>query len=386
MRRFLGSISLRELLFSWPFIFAIGFLLRIISILLLGSYSDGNELRRTAASITLDGISAIYHRDVPFPYLPLNGLALSWIYSLALRCDLPFGLLLRLPSLVAEGVSMLLVVMLAKRTLKYAASPGALMAYAGSIVALVACGVGDAVAPVGVMLILGAVVLLECASVPLLCGAILGLAMNLTPVTALVVPALVMRAKAGPHRGYLVLGLLPWMLPLVIAYCAVGMDLPAHLFGTQNASQAWGPAALLVYLGNLIPGLSGFSTELIHGFSHATRILTITLALGLAWLHRSETGEYPTIKLLALIITLCVLIDPYKGSGALVLLCSALWCLHSPRAGWLFSTVFGAVLLLLIGDNSGIITALLVLAAWGLIVWWFLRAQLLYHDVVSTSN
>jgi hypothetical protein len=291
--------------------------------------NDVDTFFQFATAIVHTGPAEIY--GVPHPgadlynHPPLTG-DMLWVLKHLSDQGIGFGLLIRLPAILADLVTSLLVFELVRnRRGDPRAAMWAGIGAASSPILVVISGFHGNTDPVFVMFVLLAVWLLSSRELPLWAGAALGIALSVKVVPLVVVPVLLLWALLRGRRTLLLLAAGLAVTIAVIWTPAVWEHWPQvrdNVLGYAGwSAPQWGIAQVLSDLGLSRP-------QLVQVLAHArTPVVALSAALGavLVWRRRDALGPAVGLTLGCLLLLSTATGTQYLAWAAAGLFLADLW-------------------------------------------------------------
>ncbi|MCA8921571.1 MAG: DUF2029 domain-containing protein [Planctomycetes bacterium] len=365
------------------------FLLRLgLSCVSWGS-NDARLWERFAELLDQHGLANLYRYQTqpPFNHPPLSA-GLGWLLGRASTATgLWFPFLWRLPQIAAEG---LVVGILWRRWGGSQGPPLAAIAAAWSV-----CGIwvsayhGNTDCLCSALCLLS-LYLLESRDDPggcLRAGLVLGLAINVKLIPALLVPVFVVRCRSSRELGLLLLGLGLCSLPFGYGLWLAGADFVRNVFRYAPLADQWGVAGLIRTVSGASPGTQQALLSTYAAAGRGIVILSALLAAASGWRRRAVSND--GYRLAAWVICAFLVFSPGFGVQYLAYL-GPLLLAYRPRSGAVYCTGAGVFLTVVYlsyrvrwfpltsshSSRMGAVPTLSGLALWVGMAWWLGRGAL----------
>ncbi len=316
--------------------------------LLLSWVSVGSNDARTwlkfASYIKEHGLVPMYFEDPRFNHPPGMGFLSSLLLQLSERLDLSFFFLLRLPGILAECLSLLLIYLILKQHGQARALAGAAI-YALCPLAIMISGFHGNTDPMYVCLLLASVYCCSVQRAYLAGGLCLGLACNIKLIPVLLVPVFIIALENWRQRLLLALGLLPGALPYLALYVHIGSVMLKNIFGWNGELEYWGLSMFMLLTANNNPGSKVEIMAVFELFRSYGRYLILGSIIACsAFLRKRCQARLPELVTLALLIF--IILSPGFGIQyhlllpAFLALISVGWSARVSVAGGFFGLCF----------------------------------------------
>ncbi len=236
---------------------AAGLVLRIILVLVSKGTDDVVIWRMIAEYANDHGLVKAYHDLHYFNHPPLMGPLAMFLFWLSEAIHVPFAWLIKLPSLIGDGVTAFVIYDIWRRRRGGVVAALGVVCVAWSLTSIVFTGYhGNTDGLYAAFALLSAYALEERRS-PILCGLALSAAYNVKLIPLLLVPAF--GSYFHKRRDFLrfSIGIAAGLVPFVLLYAAIGNLLLKNILYYSAAPDLWGIPALLIHdPGNLWSSLS----------------------------------------------------------------------------------------------------------------------------------
>jgi hypothetical protein len=305
--------------------------------------NDVTTWLRFAQSITDSGIVNLYHSDRLFNHPPLAGYLVTGLALLAEQTGIAAPFLLRLPGILCELLTALILWRVWSERKDLARAGAAVAGFGLSLISILISGYHGNTDCIYAFLIFASVYLLEARGAALLSGIALGCATNVKIIPLLLLVPIISRCKTRGSVMKFSAGFAVMLLPLLFAYLAVGGDFIRNVFGYNSQLDYWG-LELFLLLGRFnAPNLAG-TFDAIMNFHQSIGRYLILASIIMLTAYNMKAKRWDGYELCALSFCLFAILAPGFAGQYFVILPALLFC-FSQTWGIRLSTWCGIVAL-----------------------------------------
>lgn len=292
---------------------ALGLVLRVVLSAFAYGTNDVTSWMSFAQAIHEAGLSELYRTTPLFNHPPLAGLLVTQLWHVAAHNEQVFPFLLRLPAILAECASAVLVWRISVARFNRQVAARAVAAFGTSLVAILISGYHgntDSLYAFGLLLALWLFALRDR---PGWAGAALGLACNIKIIPLLFVPAFLSQLRDRATTQRFLIGLGAALVPIFVMLAMSGASFVSNVLQYNSMRDYWGVQLVLLLLhANLPPQLAPWAAEASSLYSEFGRYLLLAALGGLAlWYRRADRGDL--FELCALTAVLFAVLAPGFG-------------------------------------------------------------------------
>lgn len=306
--------------------------------------SDVDFWWRGAEEVRRFGLVELYRRDPSFTVPPLPALLAYSASNLSEQLGASFPMFMRLPGLLAELASIVLIFLFLRSAGLRQAAVGCSI-YSLSLLAVLVAGYHGSYQPVSAFLALASLLLLELRGRSLLAGLALGLACNFEWLPILLVPALLSGSRTLREALSSVAGIAVGLVPFFLPAFWLGFPYLRQMLYLPSGQDGWGLLAGLQLLVAYLPQLKEHLSLLLNQSSY---ILDSLVLLGVLYLSAKEllVPRRTPLHVAALSVGIFTILSP-RLSLEQFLLPSLFFSATLPKAAIPFNTLAGIAALVL---------------------------------------